>query len=62
MGPENVIYEVALKEGYRLDSPIETGKRSPAKCDISGSSANQKQLSTSASTKNFSKTILTLSD
>lgn len=41
--PENVIYEVALKEGYRLDSPIEQVKGLQRNVIFRVVSANQKQ-------------------
>ena len=41
--PENVIYEVALKEGYRLDSPIEQVKGLGRNTIFKVSSADQEQ-------------------
>ena len=41
--PENVIYEVALKEGYRLDSPIEQVKGLQRNVIFRVVSTNQKQ-------------------
>ena len=41
--PENVIYEIALKEGYRLDSPIEQVKDLEQSTIFRVSSADRKQ-------------------
>ena len=41
--PEDVIYEVALKEGYRLDSPIEQVKDLEQNTIFRVSSADQRQ-------------------